>query len=244
MSQAIQLSDPALGAIVSISDDDWTTINQQIGIILAFRRGWRDTFDVQIPSFKALTYDCALWRNGTFPLIAGYPARLVRYADLVAQLLASLRPAIGRLEANEPLPEALGMLARNYFGVLGHGAAALSLVASAAAERIARFSGDNAVVEAAADRVMGHPIQHSMSRIELAAGKVTGAWQAMSDDLAQVMSGELPITTALLLSLDIDFTLASWVNVRNEATAFAAITPKQQQYLDDGWQTGLNAMAG
>lgn len=244
MPQAIQLADPAFGAIVSISEDDWTTINQQAGIILAFRRGWRDTFDVQIPSFKALTYDCALWRSGTFPLIAGYPARLIRYADLVAQLLASLRPAIGKLEPNEPLPEALETLARNYFVILAQGATALSAVASAAAEQIARFSGDNAVVEAAADRVMGHPIQHSVSRVELAAGKVTGAWRAMSDDLAQVMSGELPITSALLLSLDIDFTLASWANVRNEAMAFAAITPRQQQYLDDGWQIGINQEQG
>jgi hypothetical protein len=241
MPQAIQLVDPALGAIVSISQDDWTTINQQVAIVLAFRRGW-DDLDAAISGSRALTADCALWRCGTFPLITRYPAGLIGYADLASQLLGSLQAPIGKLNPNDPLPAALAAFAQDVFGILSQGATALSNVANAAAALIARFSGDNAVVDAGIAHRMGSaPVQGSVNNVDQAAGLVVGAWQAMSTDLSNVMSGELPITTALLLSLDIGTALSSWASVRSDAEAFAAFAPTQQHLLDAGWQGGIVA---
>lgn len=241
MPQAIQLADPALGAIVSISQDDWTAINQQVLYVLAFRRGW-DDFDAAVSGFRALSADCALWRCGTFPLITRYPASLIRYADLASELLGGLQAPIGKLNPNDQLPVALAAFAQNIFGILSQGATALSNIANAAAAHIAKFSGDNAVVDAGIARQTGNPpIQGSVNNVDRAAGLVLGAWQAMSSDLSTVMSGELPITTALLLSLDIGTALSSWASVRSDAAAFAAFAPTQQQRLDAGWQSGIVA---
>ena len=169
------------------------------------------------------------------PAIAPYPAGLIGYADLASRLLGSLQAPIGKLNPNDPLPAALAAFAQDVFSILSQGATALSNVANAAAAQIARFSGDNAVVDAGIARRMGSaPVQGFVNNVDRAGGLVVGAWQAMSTDLSNVMSGELPITTALLLSLDIGTALASWASVRSDAAAFAAFAPTQQRLLDAG----------
>ena len=106
--------------------------------------------------------------------------------------------------------------------------------ANAVAEQIRAFSNDNALVDAAAARQMGDPIQYAVTNVEIAAGKLTAAWQAVADDLSCPVSFQSRARFCFL---------RSWANLRNEAEGYAAIAPAQQKYLDAGWEEGLASAA-
>jgi hypothetical protein len=241
MLQSIRLADPALGVLMTISADDWTDINQRAGQILALRHAWVAA-DQRMPGFYNLADACVLWRIDTFPGISQLPAKLCGFADVASSALTALQKSIAQMNPGEELPPAMLSQAKTFFGNLTTQTTSLSRSTNIIASEINDFSNDYAQVDAAAAREMGESVQGSVDKVTVAAGKLNGAWRAVADDLSQVMSGELPITSTLLLSLDTDLALRSWTDLHREATAFSAIAPAQQTYLDDGWNIGIRQL--
>jgi hypothetical protein len=71
--------------------------------------------------------------------------------------------------------------------------------------------------------------------VDEATGTVTGAWQAIADDLGRVASGRIAVTTPFLLGLDIASALRAWNNIKSEADAFASMSEGQWYYLTGQW---------
>lgn len=237
MPDSIRLADPAMGQLMTLTDDDWTNISQFVGIVLDLRRGWAQ-LGSEMPGFYVFaSVTCVAWRNTTFPGISIMSGAIDEYADSASKALTALQSQITGLKAGDTLSQQTLTQARDFFAALAAGTAILARLADMITSGINDFATRYDVCAAAAARQLGESV--STDRVSLAAGKLNGAWHAISDDLNQVMAGEIPITSTFLLSLDIDMTLRSWAGLRNEARTFQGIAPNQQKILDTGWNGGM-----
>lgn len=236
--QPIQLANPAAGSLFSISVDDWSTVNRRVGLILAFRRGW-PAFQQLTPVFASYASTCDLWRTETFPLLITQSAAIVSYAASASNKFSALKQSIAQLAPGNALPATLEASALSTFSALANSTHSLSAASDTLAAQVSAFATYNAVVDAAAAAHFGEPVGGADAVVDNAAGAVVGAWKALSDDLDAIACGHIPLSSDLLLSLDIDFALRSWANLQSEAAAFASGTAVQTAYLEDGWEAGM-----
>ena len=68
-------------------------------------------------------------------------------------------------------------------------------------------------------------ISQSMLAVENATGKVKGEWQSISDDLGNVVSGQIEITLPFLMGLEIQEAIKTWTMIQTETAAFAPVAP-------------------
>lgn len=237
MSQSIRLADPAMGQLLTLTDDDWRSINQFIAIVLGLRKGW-SVIGAGLPDFETFaSVTCVSWRTTTFPGISTLAASIAAYADQATASLTSFQTEIASLKAGEDLPPDVLAKARRFFADLADGTAGLCAQATPIRDGINDFATRYVQYDTIATLKFGGSV--SADKAAVAASALNGAWHAISDDLSRVTSGEVPITNTLLLSIDVGVALRSWAGLRREAEVYRALAPGQQDILDGGWNAGL-----
>lgn len=235
--QTVRLAVPSMGALISLTADDWTNISELVCQVLSLLRGWV-ALGNKSPGFYSFASDtCVKWRVQTFPAIGILSAQIIKYADNASAGLTVLRNDISQLKAGEELTPAQLSAAQMFFANIASLTTQLNVLTGMIAKSVNDFSTQYAAISAGWARSSGNTMYPD--KVVTAAGELDGAWQSVSDDLGQVMSGQIPITSTLLLSLDIDLALLSWQNLRAEAAGFADIAPGQQKILDNGWNGGI-----
>src|SRR5918992_2631561 len=74
------LTNSALGSLFTIPADDWTAINQRVGLTY-LASGVAPTIAEYLPSYPALDAACAKWRTATFGALVTQSGALAQYAS-------------------------------------------------------------------------------------------------------------------------------------------------------------------
>lgn len=218
----INLVDTAGGALFTVSDQDWAAIGQRVDSAINLS-AIADEVSQYLPEFKALVSACRQWRDRTFPDVRGCAALLARYCGqalntfgrLQGELAGPLTPAVQQhvVEALAELSTQTMPLNDRFHSLSGE---------------IADFAEINASVDAQVDRYVDklgqdwHSILPETTRVDDAAGRVRGIWQALSADLNALVSESIDVTEEFVISLQLQSALIGWQSLQSEAEQFLA----------------------
>lgn len=242
-ASAETLANEAVGSIFTVPEATWTTIDQRVGMAHLVE-GIETQIAQALPGFPALATACDAWRTTTFPGLVQQSGDLTRHCTTSIQTFTSLQLAISGLDPGAPLPPELHALAVEAIGQVHDSAVACGQGSDQLAGAVGSFREANDLADAqlaAYAQRLGPDwgsLVPSTSTVDAAAGLVYGAWEAISADLEALVSGTIPITTQLLISLEIQSAISSWTNLEAEATAFASMAGRQASYLDGSWLSG------
>ncbi|HEX8217141.1 MAG TPA: hypothetical protein VF577_06730 [Allosphingosinicella sp.] len=229
MSAVPILADDSTSALFSVPTTDWAAISNRVGVV-RLAAGISDEMTQVIACYPALLAGCQLWSGTTFPGLASAAANVSGLAATARNELGAVKllvPATG----NDQLPPETVALIETHFATLSAAAKPVAQQVAALTIAIRSFAGVNAEADAQAQARIAQlgpgwsDLAGPLASVEAALGATEGSWSALNDDLSDLGSGEIPITTALLTSLAIDSALGSWANVGREADAFAASVP-------------------
>ena len=79
--------------------------------------------------------------------------------------------------------------------------------------------------------VFWEPLGEIITSVEIATSKVTGAWEAIEDDVAIATNKDVSITMPFIMSLDLDASIILWQRVSDEARAF----PSEVEGMESFW---------
>lgn len=239
---AIQLSDPSVGSLFTVPESNWTAISKRVGITV-LASAIAPIIGRTLADFPKLETACQAWRNATFPGMVGLSADIGTFATTAAADLKSLQGPISQLNPGDAVPASTAKLVQTTLGKLAQNMLPLNTQCNALNTQVQSFATENQIVDGQVQNYVKYlgpnwqSLTSDVPAVEAATGLVEGAWKAISNDFNAVATGAIPITTALLLSLDLQSAILAWTNLGPEATAFASLAQGQQQYLSGAWLT-------
>jgi cell division protein ZapA (FtsZ GTPase activity inhibitor) len=238
----IQLSDPSAGALFTISESNWTAISKRVGITI-LANAIAPIIGQTLSEFPKLEIACQAWANTTFPGLVNLSANIGRFAATAAADLRTLQGPISQLNPGDAVPQSTANLVKTTLGTLAQQAQPLNSQCNALDAQVQAFATENQIVDAQVENYIKYlgpnwqSLASDMPAVETAAGRVEGAWTAITNDFNAIATNQIQITTTLLLSLDLQSAVLAWTNLGPEAAAFASMAQGQQQYLTGAWLT-------
>lgn len=238
----IQLADPSTSALFAVPETNWTAISKRVGITI-LANAIAPIIGQTLSEFPKLEAACQVWRNTTFPGLTSLSASIGTFAGTAVTGLKALQGPISQLAPGDMVPSSTAELVRTTLGNLAQGMAPLNTQCSALNTQVQSFADENQIVDAQVQAYIKYlgPNWQSLAgdipAVESATGLVEGAWKAITQDFNAVATGSISITTALLLSLDLQSAILAWTNLAPQASAFASLAQDQQQYLSGAWLT-------
>ena len=248
MSSEIRLASESLGSLFTVSESDWTQISKRVGLAI-LARDIATQIARYLPDFPALVKVCESWKERTFLELVLQSARLPAYCIRAREDFSSFERKLSGLDPVKPLPLQLQQEAQTVILWLAGASEPLAQAFKDLAAQVAEFTSVNqridAKIQSYTDRLGPEwkSIDPAAGAVSHATGLVLGAWSAISSDLSAVVSGRIPVTTPLLLSLGIASALRAWDNLRKKAEEFGRIAKGQERYLSGQW-LGNAASAG
>lgn len=239
-ANGVRLTAAGQGALFTVPESDWTAISQRVGMTL-LAKGIASTIAKFLPDFPDLVTVCQQWKDTTFPTLVSQSQAVATYAGEAIGSFTKLQQKLVGLAPDDPLPPDVETEASAALDELSTSTHDLASPFADLTEIVRAFYDENGIVdakiEAYADRLGAHwqSIAAPAKAIDEATGRVMGAWQAIDDDLANVASGSIPITTPFLMGLGIDAAVNAWTGLKQEASAFPSLAEGQQKYLDGSW---------
>ena len=238
----IQLANPSAGALFAVPPSNWTAISKRVGLT-TLASAIAPIIGQTLTEFPKLETACQAWRTTTFPGLTSLSASIGTFATNAAGALTALQAPISRLAPNDPVPAATVALVESTLGSLARAMAPLNAQSNQLNIQVQGFAAENQIVDAQVEayvKCLGpnwQSLADDIPAVETATGLVEGAWQAISNDFNAVANGSISLTTALLLSLDLQSAILAWQNLGPQAAAFASLAQDQQQYLSGAWLT-------
>lgn len=238
----VQLANPSVGALFAVPESNWTAISKRVGITI-LASAIAPIIGRTLNEFPKLETACQLWQATTFPGLTSLSASIGSFATTAANALTALQAPISSLSPNDPVPATTAELVKTTLGNLANGMAPLNTQCNQLDTQVQGFANENQIVDAQVEAYIKYlgPNWQSLAGyippVESAVGLVQGTWQAIASDFNAVAGGSISITTALLLSLDLQSAILAWKNLGPQASAFASLAQDQQQYLSGAWLT-------
>ena len=218
----IVLVDSAAGALFTVSNADWTAIDQRVASAIQFS-DIAGTVSQYLPGFEALVRACRAWRDHTFVEIGLAAECLVGYCGDAVREFGGLRAAL----AGGDLTPALQHQVVDTVTALSVRTTTLNQQFHLVAGAVADFMEINQTVDRQVDKFVAQlgtdwkSILPATGRVDAASGRVRGIWQALSADLNALVSGQIEVDKAFVASLQIDQALLGWTDLQAEAEAFS-----------------------
>ncbi|OON68226.1 hypothetical protein [Hymenobacter sp. CRA2] len=211
--------------LFTVPPADWAAIQQRVSLT-QLAQPLAGEIQVMLPHFPDLMTVCQQWQTSTFPGIIDLSRQLAAYAERARQRFTPLAQEVALLDPNADLPAELRTRAQAAFTELGQGTQVLSQACDALREPISNFHLVNGVVDTEISRYqdrlgfLGQPIGQATRAVDTACGRVLGDWSAIADDLHPLLEGQLPLTVAVLLDLNLQQALLTWRAIGEEVGAF------------------------
>jgi hypothetical protein len=240
MVDGFRLASDSVGSIFAISETNWTVISKRVGLTI-LTKDIVSTVARFLPTFPDLLAACEGWKGSTFPGLVDRSRSVSDYASRAIQNVTRLQTLISHLDPNRPLSGEEKQEAEATLDDLARSSGEQAKVAGDLAGQVQRFTTANQAVDVEIrvyQERLGSEWQSlaaTLREVDEATGTVTGAWQAIADDLGRVASGRIAVTTPFLLGLDIASALRAWNNIKSEADAFASMSEGQWYYLTGQW---------
>jgi len=232
----IKLASAATSSMYAIPAADWTAINQRVGSVLAIAPA-KDVISQTLSQYPALLDSSQQWTQSTFQGLITHARELNGYAGSAMSNFSQLHAALeGVKQGGGAVPPGVQQQTASVLQQLAQDTAPLAAASGALATSMRAFLTDNQVVDGEIARfqaVLGSfwaPVGATIAALEQAAGRVTGGWSAITDDLNNVLAAPIDVTLPFLESLEIQAALASWQAVQAETGGFASLAAGQEQY--------------
>ncbi len=242
-TKTIQLTSDSLGSLFTVPESDWTAISKRVSLAI-LAKDIAESIAQYLPDFPTLVTVCEKWKYTTFSGLVTQSHNVSDYSKQAIKNFTELQNKIAGLNPDDDLPATIKQEAENTISQLAHSTDTLSNTTSDLYDQVNAFTMQNNIVDAKIDSYAAklgsdwQSIKTSSDKVDNAAGLVLGTWQSITDDLHNVTSGSIKITTAFLLNLDIQSAILAWQGLRNEADAFASMAKNQDQYLSGQWLNG------
>jgi hypothetical protein len=214
------LVDSAGGDLFKISESDWAAIAQRVQAAIKLS-AIADEVTQYLPEFKALLSACVQWRDRTHPELLWSAHTLDEYCGQALDVFGSLQDQL-----SGPLTSWLQLQVVIALKKLGAQTVALNEQFHRVSGEVADFAEINRAVDAKVDKFVDKlggnwkSILPTTNRVDNAAGRVRGVWQALSADLNGLVSEDIDVTDTFIASLQIQAALAGWTDLQSEARAF------------------------
>ena len=230
----MQLSSRALTELFTVPADDWTAINQRVGMVL-FAKSIAGDIEKELTGFGALEDACQAWAVGTFQSLIDASEGLGAYAASAIQDFSALNEAVRGL-VGDTVPAIVQQQTAAALSRLQ--STTLPLVSEFAdlSQKVTAFMNLNRQIDAELDHarsVMGlswASVASIAQAIDSAVGLVNGAFQAIYHDLLDGLSISINVTLPFLEGLDLGLAIQTWARIQVETSAFAALAAAQKQY--------------
>jgi hypothetical protein len=239
----IHLVNESVGSLFTVPERDWTEISKRVGqAVLA--KDISNRIAQYLPDFPALVTACERWKDHTFPGLVVEATNLPGYCSRAREDFSRLQQELAGQDPNRPLPPLLQQEAQTVLARLSESSTPRERASKDLVAELMAFVSVNELIDAKIKSytdLLGpewKSIDPSSGAVSRASSLVLGAWVAISSDLSYVVSGRIPITTALLLSLGISSALLAWENLQREAEQFSPIAQGQKKYLNGQWLKG------
>ncbi len=243
VSSEIHLVNEAVGSLYTVPENDWTEISKRVGLAL-LAKDISHHIAQYLPDFPALVTACERWKTHTFPSLVAESASLPSYCSQAREDFSKLQQQLAGQDPNRPLPAPLQQEAQTVLTRLSESSTPRERAAKDLVAELMSFVAVNQLIDAKiksyTERLgpQWKSIDPSAGAVSRASSLVLGAWAAISSDLSYVVSGRIPVTTALLLGLGISSALLAWENLQREAEQFSHIAQGQEKYLNGQWLQG------
>ncbi len=216
----IALVDTAGGSLFTVPDADWAAIDQRVESAINLSP-IADQVTQYLPQFKTLVEACRRWRSSTFPQIGSSAQSLSNYCDRALPTFQSVQQAL-----SGPLTPEVQRQVVDALTSLSQWTMPLNDKFHTVSAEVADFYEINRAVDAQVDQYVQRlgtdwrSILPETTRVDDAAGRVRGVWQALSADLNSLVSEPIDVTDGFIASLQIESALLGWTDLRSEAQAF------------------------
>lgn len=236
----MQLTSDALADVFTVPQSDWTAISKRVSLVI-LAEAIAGEIAQALPEFPKLLGVCRSWKATTFPGLVEQSRALADYAGEALIRFTALQGDVAGLDPNREPPAAVRATALVALSKLAQHSAALQNAFEPLSDALAVFTTENEVVDAQVGTYAARlgpdwqSITAPSAALDQAIGRVKGTWLAIASDLNRVVQGQIDITTAFLLGLELQVALNTWSGLRREASAFAALSADQERILSGAW---------
>ncbi len=229
LTAGIALIQPSLGATFQIPKTDWIATNNFIWGTASYGIPTPPTGDPV--TWAPVSQECkdtfATWSESTYVSFVNQAGSLAGACQTNLASLKSLQQLVGGLEPDEPPPPAVQKAAGTALEGFCSEAQTQATAFSAFGTEIQKVAAFIIEFEQAVLAWMPDwfPTAPSASALAQTTGLLQGAWSALADDLEALAVPPEQITTAFLLSLELDAGVLGWSDLGNEAQWFSINAP-------------------
>jgi hypothetical protein len=165
----------------------------------------------------------------TFPGLRAQAVSTNLFATQAAKVLGQLTGDLVGLSPGDPVPQAATFIIRVQFKALAQSAGEEATTAAGLAQDVQAFVAANRAADAALEQLpLGGwaPVAGPIATLESAMTDVQGSWGPISSQLAAAADGTLEITTAGLLSSNVQEGITFWQGLAGAAAAFDGMASK------------------
>lgn len=216
----IVLADKDGCALFTVPGEDWAAIDQRAEAAIGLS-GIAKQVTQYLPGFEALVQACQAWHTRTRPVIGTAAHSVVRYSDVAIAQFQQVRDAV-----SGPLTPQVQQQVIDALAALSQHTTPLNEQFHQVSSQVADFADVNRAVDAQVNRYVSalgqewRSVLPQTDRVDNAAGRVRGVWQALSADLNALVSERIEVTDQFIASLEIDVALAGWADLRAEALSY------------------------
>jgi len=216
------LADMSGGVLFTVPAEDWNAIGQRVDAAISLS-GIAKRVTQYLPGFDALVRACQDWNGQTQPAIGAAADVLAQYCDTAITAFEQLRT-----DVSGPLTPLVQQHVVDALAALSARSTPLNGQFHRLSAQIADFADINKAVDAQVERYVAklgqdwRSILPQTSRVDDAAGRMRGVWEALGADLNALVSEHIDVTAEFIVGLQIDSALTGWAGLRSEAQSFLA----------------------
>lgn len=214
-----------VGALYTVPRSDWVAINNRVAIVIEVQ-GIANQISRYIPNYNSLLAACQQWKSTTLPTLIAQAVQASLFATRASSTLTTLSGELAPLEPSDPLPDTVRFIFRVQFEALQQDAGKLSQAAGQTTPQITNFVAQNRAADVSLEKVLHElgpaweQIGGPITTLEGAMSDVQGGWSAVQTAFGDAAANQATLTTAELLSADVQAAITSWNAVAQDATAF------------------------
>ena len=208
--------------LYSVARSDWIAIDNRVTLAIDMQQ-IATVVKQYIPNYSDLLDVCTAWRETTFPGLIAQAVTTNLFATKTAHTLNCLAADLAGLNPSDPVPDPVRFIIGVQWKALAQSAGEQATASAGLEQPIAAFVSANRAADAALEETPldGWPsVADSVSSVEEAMTHVQQSWASISTQLAAASGDQVQITTADLLSIDLQAALAGWTALASAAAAF------------------------
>src|SRR4051794_15087821 len=190
----------------AVPTGDWAALDERVSLTIE-AQNIAPEIEQYIPNYPDLLQACITWRSTTWSGLIAHGVNTELFGAKAADELGQLSDDLSGVKPGDPVPEAVSFIIRVSFQALEQLAGQQAGNAQTLAGPIAAFVSANQAADASLQKVPldgWSPIAGPIASLDAAASDLQTGWGLVASQLQAASTDRLQITTAALLTSNID----------------------------------------